>query len=410
MFFLICFFSKRCRNTIIESLLHNLKNSKQRPEIQTLNIIDMKKVLFLICCSLLLISCETEKIVEIEKEIEIEVEKQYKWKSHPDFKYQEMVQMNSYANDDYLFFQGLKSFGSFVPDSLAHPQNPFGGPGVLYYNWYNQPNDEKLPMCADYLISYDPLNGKVAFNPTMNPVNVGTSVSFEMKAIDKTFSDFSMNHFSSGECMKINKQNQALIPYMAYDGPYKVLKMAWVDIKVEQSNAVYLDTIETKIIDIPDEWQNNLVALESIGDYFFITTDSKVYRIDNFGNIASVLDNRLFNIIESSGKLYGIAAGHIYISSDEGLTWEKGYAIQAELIWLSYTAFDDRIIAYRNAQLWEIVVNEKELIAKELDDDALVGISITSVSKFDEKVYLSTLGGVYYKSLDEFFDYKIETD
>ena len=370
----------------------------------------MKKVLFLICWSILLISCETEKIVEIEKEIEIEFEKQYKWKSHPDFKYQDMVQMNSYATDEYLFFQGLKSFASFVPESLAHPQNPFGGSGVLFYNWYNQPNDEKLPMCADYLISYEPLDGKVAFNPTMNPVNVETSVSFEIKAIDKTFSDFSMNHFSSGECMKINKQNQALIAYMAYDGPYKVLKLAWVDINVEQSNAVYLDTIETKIIDIPDKWQNNLITLESIGDYFFITTDSKVYRIDNFGNIVSVLDDRLFNIIESSGKLYGIAAGHIYISSDEGLTWEKGYAIQSELIWLSYTAFDDRIIAYRNAQLWEIVVNEKELIAKELDDDALVGISITSVSKFDEKVYLSTLGGVYYKSLDEFFDYKIETD
>lgn len=368
----------------------------------------MKKVLFLICCTLLLISCETEKIVEVEKEVE--VEKQYKWKSHPGFKYQDMVQMNSYATEDFLFFQGIESFGSFVADSLSHPRNPFGGSGILFNNWYKQPSDEKLPISADYLISYEPLNGKVTFTPTLNPIIIETSVSFEIKALDNTFSGFSMNHYTTGECMKINKYGQALIPYLSDNGQNKVLKMAWVDINVQQGNTVFLDTIETKIITIPDKNQNILWTLESIGDYFYVTTSSKVYRIDNFGNIESVLDNTLFRIIESSGKLYGITGPDIYISSDEGLSWKRGYAVQYELIWLNYLRLNDKIIAYNNGQLWEIVVNETEFIAKELDNDGLDGISITSVSKFDGKVYLSTLGGVYYKSLEEFFEYKVEEE
>jgi hypothetical protein len=77
---------------------------------------------------------------------------------------------------------------------------------------------------------------------------------------------------------------------------------------------------------------------------------------------------------------------------------------------LNYTKIDNKIIGYRYGQLWDISVSETELIAKELDNDGLDGISITSVSKFDDKVYLSTLSGVFYKIADEFFDYKIETE
>ncbi|MGD9994776.1 MAG: hypothetical protein AB7S69_15870 [Salinivirgaceae bacterium] len=148
--------------------------------------------------------------------------------------------------------------------------------------------------------------------------------------------------------------------------------------------------------------------MQSVGDNFFLTTDSKVYRIDNLGNIDNVLETRLNRIIESSGTLYGFGRDNVYISSDNGLTWNTGYLVQYEYSLLNYTKIDDKIIAYRYGQLWEIVINKTEVEAKELDNDGLDGISITSVSKFDGKVYLSTLSGVYYKMTEDFFEYKIE--
>lgn len=360
----------------------------------------MRKILFIISWSLLLISCEKEKIVEVEKE--------YKWKSHPDFQYNDIVQMNSYATKERLFFLGFSSFSSLVPDSISHPDSPFGGNVAHYDNWYDQPSEKKLPICADYFISYNPINSWVAFIPTMNPVTSETSVSINMKLIDSTYAYFDFLHFSSGECIAINEQEQALIPYVSIVDSKTVLKLALVDIKAEFTYNVKLDTIKTKILSITDDYQNDVIALESIGDYFFLTTNSKVYRVDNLGNIENVLGTRLNKIIESSGTLYGFGRDNIYISSNNGLTWNIGYSVQYDYSLLNYTKIDNKIIGYRYGQLWEISVSDTGIIAKELDNDGLNGVSITSVSKFDEKVYLSTLSGVYYKLEDDFFDYKIE--
>lgn len=362
----------------------------------------MNKILFIISLSLLLISCENEKIIEVEKE--------YKWKSHLNFRYNDVVQMNSYATKDRLFFLGYNSFSTLVPDSISNPDLPFVGNVAHYDNWSEQPSEKKLPICADYFISYNPINGWVAFIPTMNPVTSGTSVSLNIKFIDSTYAYFDLLHFSSGECISINEQNQALIPYVSFVDSKNILKLAMVDIKAESIYNVKLDTVKTKMLSITDDYQYNVIALESIGNYFFLTTNSKVYRIDNLGNIETVLGTRLNKIIESSGTLYGFGSDNIYMSSDNGLTWNIGYSVQHDFSLLNYTKIDNKIIGYRYGQLWDISVSETELIAKELDNDGLDGISITSVSKFDGKVYLSTLSGVYYKLADEFFDYKIETE
>jgi len=361
----------------------------------------MKKILLLISWSLLFISCEKEKIVIVEKE--------HNWKSHNGFQYDKIAQMNSYATVDHLFFLGYNSFTSLVQDSLNHPDAVFGGNLCHYQNWCEQPSEKKMPICADYFIAYNQL-GNLKFIPTMNPLLTECSVSLNIKIIDSTFMHFDFLPFSLGECIAINDQNQALIPYLSSVDSRADLKLALVDIKTELTSEVCLDTIKTKILSIPDVYQCNVIALESIGDYFFLTTNSMVYRIDNYGNIDNVLKTRLNKIIESSGTLYGFGRNNIFISSNSGLTWNKGYTIPQEFNLLNYTKIDSKIIGYRNDQLLDILVNEKEIIAKRLDNDGLDGISIISVSKFNGKVYLSTLSGVYYKLTDKFFDYKIETE
>ena len=169
-----------------------------------------------------------------------------------------------------------------------------------------------------------------------------------------------------------------------------------------------LDTLKTKTIAIPGENENSIIAIESVDSYFFFTASSNAYRIDSLGNIVKVLDTRLYRIIEVSGVYYGIGNENIFISYDNGLTWQKGYSLQFEHRMITYTKIDDRIIGYRFGQLWEFLISDTEMTPIELDNEGLDGKSITSVSKFNGKVYLSTMSGVYYKSIAEFFKPKSE--
>jgi len=367
-----------------------------------INKIGMKRIFILIIYSLIIMSCEKEKIVEVEKE--------YNWKSHEAFRYDDIVQMNSFASNDNLFFLGQNSFSSMVSDSLNNSDVLFGGSVSHYSIWSEQPSDMKLPICKDYFFLYNKSNGWIGFIPTLNPVTFNTQKEFSIKNIDSTYSYFDFQQFNSGECVAINNQNQSLIPYVSFFDSKYILKLALIDINVESRSSIYLDTLKTKILSITDDYQSNLVHLESIASYFFLTTNSKVYRIDNMGTMVNVLDKRINRIIESLGKLYGFGSGVIFTSSNDGLTWEEGYAVQSEYSYINYSKIDDKIIAYRYSQIWEISISETEINARELDNDGLDGKSITSVSKFDNKVYLTTLSGVYYKSFDNFFDDRIKSE
>ena len=68
---------------------------------------------------------------------------------------------------------------------------------------------------------------------------------------------------------------------------------------------------------------------------------------------------------------------------------------------------DDKIVGYRYSQLWEITFSENDVVVRELDNYGIDGVSITSLSVFDNNVYLSTMSGVFYKPVDNFFESKI---
>lgn len=363
----------------------------------------MRKILLFICFSLLLIGCEKEKIVEVE------VEKEYSWKAHKRFTHERVTQMNSFATDDYLFFRGLSTFVSIVPESKNHHHSFEGGKSMMYYLIDPQSHEIKLPIGPDYLISFTQIDGEVRFYSTMIPNSVTESASLNIKDIDNTFLNFKHqhNHFSISECCVINDQNQALIPYTSNINSWYALKLALVDISVREMPSNYVEIIKTETINIPDEWHHRLHAIESVGEYFFITTQSKVFRMDSKGNIVTVSDTPLLRIIESSGKLYGVSNKSVFISSDKGLTWKEVYNVQQELSWISLSKVDDKIVGYRYSQLWEITFSENDVVVRELDNYGIDGVSITSLSVFDNIVYLSTMSGVFYKPVDNFFESKI---
>ena len=119
-----------------------------------------------------------------------------------------------------------------------------------------------------------------------------------------------------------------------------------------------------------------------------------------------VRQDRLYKIFEDSGRLIGFGANNIFSSSDNGLTWIKGGETPWLIASVNFAKIDGKIIGYRYAQLWEVSTTETSFNFKELDNDGLDGKMITSVSEFDDKVFITSLSGVYRRPSDEFFTYK----
>ena len=70
----------------------------------------MKSPLYLsIFAIIIFASCEKEIV---EKEIEIEIEKQFSWQLDSSFLHDRKIQLNSYADDEYLHTIGLKNFST----------------------------------------------------------------------------------------------------------------------------------------------------------------------------------------------------------------------------------------------------------------------------------------------------------
>lgn len=383
---------------------HNIKKDRLFPLFYQPTY--MKKTLSVVVFATLIASCEEEKIIEVERE--------YSWQADDNFIYNDIAQMNSFATDDMLFFRGYTSFTSMVADSLDHPDGTRGSNIVHFAQWFTQPVNEKLPIGPDFFVSAVP-NGFMAFISNRSPVTESVSIYLDMKNIDNGFSNFYQIHFSRGEKIVINDRNQVLVPYQAFEPNETYVNSSP---KLALINAIYdsisiefthrIDTISTQLISINDEYQNFVIALESIGANFFVTTDGKVYRIDSDGRMTTVLNERLYRIFEDAGRLLGFGDGHIYSSVDDGLTWAKGGESPWEITGMNFTTIGGKVVAYRFAQLWEVSTTETSFDFKELDNDGLDGKTITSVSEFDSKVFVTSLAGVYHRPSEEFFTYKEE--
>ena len=372
----------------------------------------MKKLLLFILTGALLISCQKEKI-EIQQ-----VEKEYNWKTHPNFLYENAVQLNSFSTDEYLFFDGVYKFSAFGT-------NAFGAnfldtiTGVTMQNYFHvdqdQPTQYKFPISKDFFIDYiraDNYNSKedhLCFASPMNPSSNFTYINLNIKDIDSSFVRFDFDYFSHNECIAINDNNQALIPYIGYSSGIYRLKLALVNIKVHTNTLTYVDTIKTKIITVNDEYQIHALYVQHLGNDFFLTTDTKTYRISPEGEIAETYNYHFYDIIEKKDTAYAVGFDFDLrqyewsYSLNKGVSWNKVVKITDKFEWLNYTTVNNQIIGFWKSQIWQIKPASNGFEPFELDNDGLKGKQITSITAYKGKVFVSSLSGVFYKSVEDFF-------
>jgi hypothetical protein len=372
----------------------------------------MKQPILIILIAFVFVACEKETIIK-------EVEKEYSWKTHPNFLYENAAQMNSYSTDQYLYFNGLYKFAAFGTNSFgADFYDPITGVTMNnYFHWtQSQPPQYKFPISNNFFIQYQVANSSFSpkdrlwFAPSMNATWANSAISFSIKDIDPTYIQMAFIPFWRGECIAINNNDQALIPYYGSSpgSTHPNLRLALVDIKVSTNDLfTAIDTLKTKIIKLYNLNQDQAILVQSLGNDFFFTTNTKTYRINSEGIIAGIYDYHFYDLIEKQDTAY--MTGYDFelmqrewsYSVNNGETWNKVLKVTDEYEQLNYVVIDNRIIAYWRAQLFEFKTSLDGVEIVELDNDGLEGKQITSIAKYKDKVFVSSLSGVFYKNLED---------
>jgi hypothetical protein len=181
-------------------------------------------------------------------------------------------------------------------------------------------------------------------------------------------------------------------------------------ISQRQDNIDFIDTISTSVFKIPNCPRVDFIFSK---DDYFILGLGETYRINSNGIFSLVHEGALERVFQKNDTLYGVEYDGLFSSINNGKSWFKisDLELNPEDIstWLrhfQYYDVENEIIASSMDRLFHINIQDNKAIVKEIDNDGLTTNYITSVSKFKENVYVTTLTGVYYISYKEFFNYK----
>jgi hypothetical protein len=347
------------------------------------------KIIYYLAISFFLIGCTKEKIVKEFRPVD------YRWKPHLTFIYDDATVLNSFTFNNNLYFIG----NSFVV---------FSDSGKKVVNYVSQGEfniNYKLPINSIFYIDFSEVSSYIGIHG-IAPLAMNNGRGIWINEIDTSFSYFAFPGYKNGECMKINNQNQILIPYHA---KYSKVSIMLVNMKLDNEGSDYWigDTLKTRILRFSNE--RSVYNLFSSKDYFIVSMDS-TYKIKANGDASKVVNDNLWKVFQRNDTLYGISYNKIYRSIDNGDNWAIISEKSSDLVRLNYYIINNAIIATYYAQLFHIAINNDSFTIKEIDNDGLVNNYITSVSNYSDKIYVTTLTGVFYIDNKDFFTYKTTTN
>jgi len=167
-----------------------------------------------------------------------------------------------------------------------------------------------------------------------------------------------------------------------------------------------IDTLSCNIftIDQTSPYTEHLISIHTIDPDFFLTFTDKTYKVTSEGIVSEVSDDILLRLIKVQNAIYGISYDALYKSVDEGNSWEKLFKVASFMNDLHYQVINNEVVGFYYSQLFKIDFEKNEI--REIMNDGLEGHRITSISKFKDKVFVTTFSGVFYKEWEDFYNFK----
>ena len=152
-----------------------------------------------------------------------------------------------------------------------------------------------------------------------------------------------------------------------------------------------------------------LTTINHFGNRFFVGANDTTYLIrEDFSTKMVVPNDMFYSIFKWNNNYYATAGfssvGNIYETTNNGETWTLQYTFNPRgTVILN---FDNNLIAIYQCQLWQVTLGASSISFKEIVNDGLTGKTITGLVKCNNKVWISTNGGVFYRPYNQFYQYK----
>jgi len=317
------------------------------------------------------------------------------WEEEKNFTLDQRAQLNSYADGDQLLLLGLNSLHRMT--DLSGTAIRANVPGLSNAATY------KFPIVSN-AIAVAATESIVFLYPTHYP-NYNSRLPINLKQIDPFFEAFTFMPASEGESIKISGNNVCLIPYRAQGGQ-RVLRITYaIQKNTVRDNPDALSIVRTEIVDIPTFDAQRFLLFEEFNNRFYLSDDKNLWSIAESGEAIRLLQKPVAKMFKLKNELFTIAPDGFY-SSTNGTSWNRIGFVSNNMTLVNYTTLNDTLlIGYRNDQLFRIKL-EPGSKTVELANAGMEGHWITSVSLFKDRVYLTTLSGVFTKNLSDFIKLK----
>ena len=319
------------------------------------------------------------------------------WLSHPAFTLTNKIKFNSYSSGQSLLQYGPGYFSVLNKNQTATHYNTF----------FDYPFGKKLPINDIYFLSVTPESSFIGFWPVAQPNFPAASVYFNMKDYDEYFNKVNFDLSLGKENMSTNKVNQCLVPYYSNHPDNKT---SFFLFDIGNASPPYLSLQKARRITINEPANivgGNVSYIKAIENFFIASTGSKTYKILSDGTVKQILAYTINEAFTWAKEIYLVSNSQIAKSSDGGVTWDQFADTSPSLAKGTYYVLGDSLVLNNSDQIFSAKFKLPKYSLRELKNDGVGGNLITSVSEFNDSVYVTTYTGVFYKSRREFFNSKL---
>jgi hypothetical protein len=276
---------------------------------------------------------------------------------------------------------------------------------------------QRRPHCSDDLVVFfgDRIDSEIEIRYKKYWSIDKSSAFIDFRQVDSTFLNFASSRYTNYyDYACVNNLGQLLIPYISQDkNSQKYLLLDFIKGAPPGSGQLgsALAISDTLIIEISDYADD--VFVSSCNNNFITTMRNTVALIYPDGNFKILNDFSTVypptNIFKYNNKLYAVCYYYLYESKDNGETWSLKYESGTNISKYIYQIIDDRIIVFHNDYIGELAFTDNGFIINEIQNDGLESNEITSLIEYNDKIYATTLSGLFYRDKDKFFEYKEDT-
>lgn len=318
------------------------------------------------------------------------------WVDMSAFSGAEKVYLNSYVQGDSLTIMSMRLMG-FVRsnDTILNGMATISATNSIYEknafskNMFTNKSNNSLYMNVRYTRDF--------WCNENNCLSMGKWTNFL-----KDFNRFNTEYDNGA----FNSNNNFLTSYLTTQSPEQIRLLffktkPYIPYAYEQG---LVDTLSILHIKLPIEGSVLVKRIQSVGQYFYVSTNSKSYQIKEDGTYKIVFEKPFMSIFEYKNEIYADLSDAVYVSKDGGETWQKVREGLSETDFRQYSLVAGKLICYHNENnLDEIISPDSKFDFKTISNQGMENKRITSLTEFKDKVYATTLNGLFVKPKAAFF-------